>query len=117
MPRSEIDLPYRIDYLSILDEDGSLDSELDPKIPEELLLRLWRTMVLARRFDERMLSLQRQGRIGTFGPIKGQEASQLGAVAVLQSDDWMVPSFREARSFRRCSCLTFLRAAFSRDLP
>ena len=96
MPRSEIDLPYRIDYLSILDEDGSLDSELDPKIPEELLLRLWRTMVVARRFDERMLSLQRQGRIGTFGPIKGQEASQLGAVAVLQSDDWMVPSFREA---------------------
>jgi TPP-dependent pyruvate/acetoin dehydrogenase alpha subunit len=30
-------------------------------------------MLLTRRFDERMLSLQRQGRIGTFGPIKGQE--------------------------------------------
>jgi pyruvate dehydrogenase E1 component alpha subunit len=111
MPRSEIDLPYRIDYLSILDEDGRLDSELDPKIPEGLLLRLYRAMVLARRFDERMLSLQRQGRIGTFGPIKGQEASQLGAVAVLQSDDWMVPSFREAAAeiWRGKSLESFLR--------
>jgi pyruvate dehydrogenase E1 component alpha subunit len=96
MPRSEIDLPHRIEYLSILDEDGQLDAELDPVIPDGLLLRLHRTMVLARRFDERMVSLQRQGRIGTFGPIKGQEAAQLGAVAVLQPGDWMVPSFREA---------------------
>jgi pyruvate dehydrogenase E1 component alpha subunit len=45
--------------------------------------------------DERMLSLQRQGRIGTFPPIKGQEASQLGAIAALRDSDWMVPSFRE----------------------
>ena len=51
-------------------------------------------MVLARRFDERMLTLQRQGRIGTFAPIKGQEA-QIGAAAVLEAGDWLVPSFRE----------------------
>jgi pyruvate dehydrogenase E1 component alpha subunit len=111
MPRTEINLPYRVQYLSILDEDGHLDPELDPKIPEELLLRLHRSMLLARRFDERMLNLQRQGRIGTFGPIKGQEASQLGAVAVLQSDDWMVPSFREAAAevWRGKSLESFLR--------
>jgi pyruvate dehydrogenase E1 component alpha subunit len=42
-----------------------------------------------------MLSLQRQGRIGTFGPIKGQEASQVGAVAALEEKDWFVPAFRE----------------------
>jgi hypothetical protein len=54
-----------------------------------------RTMLLSRRFDERLLSLQRQGRIGTFAPVKGQEAAQIGAVAPLRDDDWMVPSFRE----------------------
>jgi pyruvate dehydrogenase E1 component alpha subunit len=96
MPRTEIDLPYRVDYLSILDEFGHLDKELEPAIGGELLLKLHRAMLLARRFDERMLSLQRQGRIGTFGPIKGQEASQLGAVAALRPSDWMVPAFREA---------------------
>ena len=42
-----------------------------------------------------MVRLQRQGRIGTFAPIKGQEASQIGAVATLRREDWMVPSFRE----------------------
>jgi TPP-dependent pyruvate/acetoin dehydrogenase alpha subunit len=40
--------------------------------------------------------LQRQGRIGTFAPIKGQEATQVGAVAALRKEDWLVPAFREA---------------------
>jgi pyruvate dehydrogenase E1 component alpha subunit len=52
-------------------------------------------MLLGRRLDERMLKLQRQGRIGTFAPIKGQEASQIGSVSTLMPTDWMVPSFRE----------------------
>ena len=94
MPRREIDLPYRVEYLAILDQDGQLDGDLEPSIPDEILLRIHRTMVLARRFDERMLILQRQGRLGTFAPIKGQEA-QIGAAAVLEPDDWLVPSFRE----------------------
>ncbi len=94
MPRKEIDLPYRVDHLSILDEEGKLDSSIEPLIPDEVLLKIHRTMILARRFDERMLILQRQGRIGTFAPIKGQEA-QIGAAAVLEPDDWLVPSFRE----------------------
>jgi pyruvate dehydrogenase E1 component alpha subunit len=95
MPRNRVDLPYHVDYLSILDEKGQLDKELEPRIPEDLLLRLHRAMVLGRRFDERALSLQRQGRIGTFAPTSGQEASQLGAAAVLEPSDFMVPSFRE----------------------
>jgi pyruvate dehydrogenase E1 component alpha subunit len=94
MPRNPIDLPQRVEYLSILDTDGLLDKSLEPSIADETLLRMHRTMLLARRFDERMLNLQRQGRIGTFAPIKGQEA-QIGAVAVLEPDDWLVPSFRE----------------------
>ncbi|MBW1698539.1 MAG: pyruvate dehydrogenase (acetyl-transferring) E1 component subunit alpha [Deltaproteobacteria bacterium] len=95
MPRKKIDVPNRIDYLSVLDENGKIDTAVEPKIEDSFLLKLYRFMLLARRFDERQLSLQRQGRIGTFAPIKGQEAAQLGAVAVLRPSDWMVPSFRE----------------------
>jgi pyruvate dehydrogenase E1 component alpha subunit len=95
MPRKKITIPSKIESLSILNEKGQLDKALEPDIPEELLLRLHRAMVLGRRFDERLLSLQRQGRIGTFAPITGQEASQLGAVAPLRDSDWMAPSFRE----------------------
>jgi pyruvate dehydrogenase E1 component alpha subunit len=95
MPRETIDLSYAIDHLSILDEKGNVDDELEPDIDDDLLKSLHRSMLLSRRFDERLLSLQRQGRMGTFAPVKGQEAAQLGAVAVLGEKDWLFPSFRE----------------------
>ncbi|MGH7400171.1 MAG: pyruvate dehydrogenase (acetyl-transferring) E1 component subunit alpha [Candidatus Rokuibacteriota bacterium] len=98
MPRTIIEPQFTIEHLSILDSDGNLDSALEPKIAPEELQRLYRAMLLARRFDERMLRLQRQGRIGTFAPIKGQEAAQVGSVAALRRTDWMVPSFRETGS-------------------
>lgn len=95
MPREEIGLRYHVDYLSILDEDGKLDEALASDISDELVLRMHRAMLLARRLDERMLTLQRQGRLGTFAPVSGQEAAQVGAMAALRADDWFVPSFRE----------------------
>jgi pyruvate dehydrogenase E1 component alpha subunit len=95
MPRTPIELDQTIEHLSILDPEGRVDDDLVPEIPKPLLLELHRAMLLGRRFDERLLNLQRQGRIGTFAPISGQEASQMGAVAALRETDWMVPSFRE----------------------
>lgn len=95
MPKGKIIPTYEIEYLSILDEDGNLDTALEPEIDDERLTALHRTMLLVRRFDERLLSLQREGKLGTFAPVRGQEASQLGAVATLTESDWMVPSFRE----------------------
>ncbi len=96
MPRTAIDLPDAINYLSILDENGQVDTKLMPDLSTDQVRHFHRIMLLSRRFDERLLSFQRQGRIGTFAPIKGQEAAQIGAVAPLQPDDWVVPSFREA---------------------
>jgi len=95
MPRTPIEPQFPTERLSILDSDGRLDAELEPKLGADDLKRLYRGMVLGRRLDERMLKLQRQGRIGTFAPIKGQEASQIGTVFTLTAKDWMVPSFRE----------------------
>jgi pyruvate dehydrogenase E1 component alpha subunit len=95
MPRKKLDLSLTVEHLSILNENGELDKELEPDIPEDLLFKLYRFMILGRRFDDRLLNLQRQGRMGTFAPITGQEASQLGAVALLRPSDWFVPSFRE----------------------
>ena len=59
MPKTRIALPDSIDHLSILDEHGRLDEALEPAMEGDLLLKLHRTMLLARRFDERLLSLQR----------------------------------------------------------
>src|SRR5499433_2164922 len=95
MPRTPLEPRFTVDYLSVLDAEGNLDASLDPRLPGDELKRLYRAMLLARRLDERMVRLQRQGRIGTFAPIKGQEASQIGSVFTLRKTDWMVPSFRE----------------------
>src|SRR5262247_2653038 len=98
MPRTIIEPQFPIERLSILDSEGNLDASLEPKLSPAELQRLYRGMLLGRRLDERMLRLQRQGRIGTFAPIKGQEASQIGSVCTLEERDWLVPSFREAAS-------------------
>src|SRR3989442_3678488 len=95
MPRKTIELPDHIAYLAILDEHGRVDTKLMPDLAEDQVRHFHRIMLLSRRFDERLLSLQRQGRIGTFAPVKGQEAAQIGAVAPLQQADWVVPAFRE----------------------
>lgn len=110
MPRSKIDIPFHLDYLSILDETGTVDKKLEPDISDDLLLKIYKAMLLGRRFDERMLNLQRQGRIGTFPPITGQEAAQLGTVVHLRQSDWFVPSFREmaAEIWRGKALETFL---------
>jgi pyruvate dehydrogenase E1 component alpha subunit len=96
MPRKSINIPDKVEYLSILSEDGKPDKDLEPDISEELLMKLHRCMLLGRKFDERLLNLQRQGRIGTFAPVHGQEAAQLGAASVLRPSDWFVPAFRES---------------------
>jgi len=95
VPREKIKLDMKLESLSILDTEGNADEALDPKLSDTDLRRLFKAMVLARRFDERLLKLQRQGRIGTYGPCLGQEAASLGPAFVLQKDDWLVPSFRE----------------------
>lgn len=95
MPRNQVEVPGSVDYLSILDEQGEVDEELDPDLPDELLREFHRKMVLSRRFDERLLRLQREGKIGTFAPVRGQEAAQIGSVSCLSKEDWLVPAFRE----------------------
>src|SRR2546426_587552 len=95
MPRTALEPRFQVEHLSILDSEGNLDAALEPKLSDRDLRSVYRAMLLGRRLDERMVRLQRQGRIGTFAPIKGQEASQLGSAFTLRRSDWMVPSFRE----------------------
>jgi pyruvate dehydrogenase E1 component alpha subunit len=94
MPRRKVDLDP-IEHLSVLGVDGTLDKALEPVIPRDDLVRLYRTFLLARQFDERMLRLQRQGRIGTYLSARGHEAAVLGSVYAIRATDWLVPVWRE----------------------
>lgn len=78
----------------ILDTNGKIIGP-DPKISTELLLQAYRNMVLTRILDEKLISLQRQGRMGTYVSCSGQEASQIGAVMALSKEDWIFPMYRD----------------------
>ena len=82
------------DTLSILDADGELVGE-DPGLDPELYQTMYRNMVLARALDRRMLALQRQGRLGTYAMLEGQEAVQIGSALALEPHDFVFPSYRE----------------------
>ena len=79
----------------LLEDDGTVAKSKDPGLTEETLLYLYEQMVQVREFDRRMLMLQRQGRIGFYGPILGQEAATVGSVAALEHRDWIFPALRE----------------------
>jgi pyruvate dehydrogenase E1 component alpha subunit len=71
--------------------------ELPPGLDGDRLLEMLHWMRVGRAFDHRAISLQRQGRSGTYGPMIGQEAALVGsAMALDHSKDWIVPQYREA---------------------
>lgn len=79
---------------AFLDERGGLLAEAGAPDPD-LGLRLHRQMLLARRLDVRCVNLQRQGRIGTYAPMAGQEASEIGSAMALRPEDWLFPTYRD----------------------
>jgi len=84
------------DAVQVLDPDGEVVApELLPAMSDDELLGLYRDMRLVRHFDERMVSLQRQGRIGTFAPAAGQEATQVGSTHALRDSDTISYQYRE----------------------
>lgn len=86
---------FKVNYMHVMDETGKVDEKLMPSLNEKQIKEIYELMVKARFLDDKMLSLQRQGRIGTFAQIKGQEASNVASAYALEKNDWLVPSFRE----------------------
>lgn len=84
-----------MELVQILSPDGSIISNKEPAISHSHLLKMFETMVLVRLLDEKSMRLQRQGRISFSIPSTGQEATQIGAVAALESTDWIIPAYRE----------------------
>jgi pyruvate dehydrogenase E1 component subunit alpha len=81
----------------VVTEDGSLAAgAAEPEIDGKTLLRMYRTMVLIRTLDERMMALQRQGRVGFYGAATGQEAAIVGSAGALEPNDWILPALRES---------------------
>ncbi len=85
-----------INYMQIMDENGSVDASLFPSdLKDDTLVQMYTNMCFARALDAKALSLQRQGRLATYGPLIGEEATQIGSAMAMRKGDFFVPNFRQ----------------------
>ncbi|MGE8205048.1 pyruvate dehydrogenase (acetyl-transferring) E1 component subunit alpha [Heyndrickxia sp. NPDC080065] len=79
-----------------LDENGNLlNNEVSEALSYGFIKELYERLILVRTFDRKAISLQRQGRLGTYAPFEGQEAAQVGSALALNGDDWLFPTYRD----------------------
>ncbi|VAV84452.1 Branched-chain alpha-keto acid dehydrogenase, E1 component, alpha subunit [hydrothermal vent metagenome] len=94
-------MPYKIiktidvRYLQILDESGSADPTEASSFSDDQLKAFFKALLQLRIYNDLALSLQREGRIGTYPSYYGQEAAQAGSALAMEREDWLFPSFRE----------------------
>src|SRR6478672_1055142 len=69
------------------------------KMPAEQLLQLYRSILLPRMIEEKMLVLLRQGKISKWFSGIGQEAIAVGATMAMQPDEWIMPLHRNLGVF------------------
>lgn len=81
--------------LQVLREDGSADPASDPPLGDAERRALFEHMLRLRHIDERMTARQRQGRIGFWGAVTGQEAPPIATAMALTPRDWIFPALRE----------------------
>lgn len=85
---------FEIDFHQIINEKGEQIQPL-PAFNKDMLISLYRTMVLTRVFDKKAIALQRTGKMGTYAPINGQEAISTAIGHAMRQDDVLVPYYRD----------------------
>jgi pyruvate dehydrogenase E1 component alpha subunit len=90
------------ELLQYLGQDGRLLRPDLPVPPDDVVLEALRWMLLSRALDERCTTLHRQGRLGLYAPVLGQEAAVIGShLAIDPEVDWLVPASREQPAMLR----------------
>ncbi|HKE18498.1 MAG TPA: thiamine pyrophosphate-dependent enzyme [Kofleriaceae bacterium] len=101
----------------LVEEDGSASGAALEWLAADDARRLYRGMLTVRVMDQRLMALQRQGRVGFYGEAAGQEAAVVGSAAALAPRDWLVPALREAGAgiLRGMSLSSYVAQIFGND--
>ncbi len=92
-PDEMSDLAY--DLIRVLDDDHKAVGPWDPKLDDDTLLRMLRTMAQVRAFDDRLHRQQRQGKTSFYMKCTGEEATSVAAAMALDAEDMCFPSYRQ----------------------
>ncbi|MEP2102220.1 MAG: 3-methyl-2-oxobutanoate dehydrogenase (2-methylpropanoyl-transferring) subunit alpha [Parasphingorhabdus sp.] len=83
------------DMVRVLDDDYKAVGPWDPKLSDDTLLKMLKTMAQVRAFDDRLHRMQRQGKTSFYMKCTGEEATSVAAAMALHSDDMCFPSYRQ----------------------
>lgn len=91
-----LETPKALPFQQVLDAKGNVvNSDLLPNLKDEELRELMRRMVFIRVLDQRAIKMTRQGRLGFYAPVAGQEASMLGSEFATTKEDFILPGYRD----------------------
>ncbi len=93
--------PLKGEMLCLLTPDGAYTGPEFPPLDDQQVRRMYQEMLLLRIYDRKAVSLQRQGRFGTYAQMEGQEASLIASTYPLQPRDWMATTYRETGAMWR----------------
>lgn len=86
----------KVKPLQIVSPEGEIVNEnQQPKLEDDQLKELMRRMVFTRVWDQTAVGLARQGRLGFYAPVSGQEATMIGSQYALDKEDFILPGYRD----------------------
>jgi pyruvate dehydrogenase E1 component alpha subunit len=85
------------EYVQLLTPDGERVDHPDYKVDftDDEYRGLYRDLVIVRKLDAEATALQRQGELGIWASLLGQEAAQVGSGRALRPQDMVFPTYRE----------------------
>jgi len=86
---------FEIEYLQYLDQNGEPTQTMPAGFDASGLVPWFKQMLFLRTFDNKAVALQRTGKLGTYAPCLGHEATQVGIGAAMRPEDVFAPSYRE----------------------
>lgn len=92
---SDLHVDTELPVIQVLQEDGTIAKGMEPGLSKDDLVNLYRHMLMVRVLDDRMMTLQRQGRLGFYLTTRGEEATHIGSTYALRDDDLVYPCYRE----------------------
>lgn len=96
MGNIEMGFDLHMDLVQLLSPSGEISKAASKSARDiKRLVGFYRAMTRTRIFDNKAISLQRTGQLGTFASALGQEAIGVGAAAAMEERDVLVPSYRD----------------------
>src|SRR5215470_12602000 len=113
LPSQTSDLAYSLER--VLDDEGRAVGPWTPEVETSLLVNGLRAMLIARVYDARMLTAQRQRKMSFYMQSLGEEATCIGQTLALEPDDMCFPTYRQQGILiaRGCSLVDMLCQLFS----